>query len=216
MSEADKSSETEQSAPYIVLVEGKNPMKLIQAIFNPPQIKLVDFGSKDNLRTELKNMANEFMRTDAKVKRLGVIRDAEESSSSTRQSIRDAFLATGFLAPDEAMRLSAVNSKGISTAFLILPQGKDSGCLEHGCLDAYQDSANLACVDALINCVEKPKKEPKALDNWLAKAKVHALIAVSKKPEWTLGESGKANLWNRAHPSLGVIGDFLNLLRNGV
>ena len=54
------------------------------------------------------------------------------------------------------------------------------------------------------------------MDNWKAKAMVHALIAVSEKPELTLGESGAARLWDVAHPSLKVVGDFLNMLSTGL
>ena len=53
------------------------------------------------------------------------------------------------------------------------------------------------------------------MENWKAKAMVHALIAVSKTPEWTLGESGEGHLWDVTRPSLKALGDFLNMLSTG-
>ncbi len=211
-----QSYEPSPDKPAVLLIEGKNPLYFIDRVFRPQRTALLDFGSISALQDQLRAImaARDFF---THVKRVGIVRDAEESSQAAAQSIRGALKAAHLPVPAHSGELYAATNGGIATAFLILPDARDSGCFEHAVLDAFPGDRERDCVNALIHCVPKPElAHPGAMDNWEAKAKVHALIATSKKPEMTLGESGQAGLWNASHPSLLVIKTFLDNLVAGL
>ncbi len=202
--------------PVLLFIEGKNPLHFIHRVYRPGPIALLDFGSVSALRDRLTAAcaARNFFQY---VKRVAVIRDAEGGDAMAAQSVKDAFIANGLSSSLDSGKLSSSAHRGISTAFLILPHGRQTGCFEHALLESIPEGDRRRCVETFINCVPQPRKEADwAMDNWKAKAMVHALIAVSEKPELTLGESGAARLWDVAHPSLKALGDFLNMLSTGL
>ena len=204
--------------PVVLLVEGRNPLEFIKRVFKKQldRVEIVDFGSKDNLRPAVA-LVSKTSGFREHVRRLGVIRDAEKNTCAAIQSVQSALREAELPVPDGPARMASASDKMVQTAFLIMPAGEKSGCFEHALLAAFADEESRRCVDAFLKCVPQPAKEEDwALDNWLAKAKVHALIAVSKKPEHTLGESGAANLWDKSKPSLKIVGEFLELIRGGI
>ena len=200
--------------PVVLLVEGRNPLEFIKRVFREQlnRVEIVDYGSKDKLSrgVTLVSKASGFREY---VRRIGVIRDAEADTRTAIQSVQSALQGAKLPVPPRPAEMAADSDKMVQTAFLIMPTGEDSGCFEHALLAAFADAEIRRCADAFLKCVPQPAKAANwALDNWLAKAKVHALIAVSKKPEHTLGESGEAKLWDKSRPSLKVVGEFLDLI----
>jgi hypothetical protein len=78
-------------------------------------------------------------------------------------------------------------------------------------MEARQPDLPLHCAEEYVRCVGVGVRN----ENWQAKVKVHALIAASKNPAWTLSESVVGGLWDFTHPSLRIMKDFMRLLCGG-
>jgi hypothetical protein len=144
----------------------------------------------------------------SRVRAVGFIRDAEDSAAQREAELQAAFEGNGLAVPPHAFALAEGPPV---TGYLVIPHGRSAGCLENAMLDAVRPDVRLDCVRDYLSCVDRPGRN----DNWRAKVQVHALIAAGDSPPMTLGESvQKGQLWDFAHPSLGVVTDFmLNLIR---
>jgi hypothetical protein len=190
-----------------VAVEGQDYFHVIlEQIKNDPElqeIQLWDFTGDDT--GSLPRWLRLFKTLEGfseKVRAIGIIRDAEDDAVAMTQSVATALRNNGFDAPSAPLRIS---SSKPAVGFLLLPHGRNSGCLEHAILEAAGAQLPLRCAEEFLECVDDGQRN----ENWRAKVKVHALIAATKNPACTLGQSAKAALWDFHHPSLSVIKGFL-------
>jgi hypothetical protein len=210
----------------VLIVEGINPYYFILRMFGGAiernRIYLFDGEGRDNLDRALSLIIdtdgfNENIRT------VGLLYDAEADAQQTAHRIREALRRVGLPVPQQPLvpaRPSAGDASGIATAYLILPHGRESGCFEHALLPGYRNSprvdgapATEACVDAALKCAGRPERITESgRDNWVAKAKVHTLIALSERPEATLAESGLCGVWDVSHPSIDPIAQLIESL----
>ncbi len=210
----------------VLIVEGINPFHFILRMFGDAiqrnRIYLFDGGGRDNLDHALSLIID----TDGfneNIRAVGLLYDAEADAQQTAHQIRGALDRVRLPVPQQPLvpaRLSAGDGCGIATAYLILPHGRESGCFEHALLPGYRNSprvggasATEACVDAVLECAGRPATiTENGRDNWVAKARVHTLIALSVQPEATLAESGLCGVWDVSHPSIDPIAQLIELL----
>jgi hypothetical protein len=202
--------------PVVIAVEGLDYFHLLLSqLDGRPEfgaVQLVDcFESTSDLRDSLEVLLKSSAFQRKEVRSLGVIRDAEHDGKATEESLRSSLQAVGMAVPPAPMVVArAVPHVG----YLIIPHDKPSGCLEDACLEASTLAPeHVACTRSFLECVSQhiPQFNP----NWQAKVKVHALIAGSgKNPAMTLGQSGKAGLWDFTRESLKVMLDFIRMLRD--
>ncbi|MCY2951688.1 MAG: hypothetical protein NTU53_06880 [Planctomycetota bacterium] len=197
--------------PVAVAVEGADYFYSLLAQIDGPvefaDVQLWDFaeiGSPERFVQLLKSLAG----FSTKIRAVGLIRDAEESAESKRSELRRAFERNGLAVPSQAGVIAAGPP---ATGFLVMPVGKESGCIEHAFLESGACAASLECAKAFLKCVDRSDRN----DNWRAKVQVHAIIAASDHPSATLGQSVKQKLWNLSHPTLGVMLDFVRRLAWG-
>ena len=200
--------------PVAIAVEGLDYLyTLLSQIKDDPDlqdVQLWDFersGSCDP--SDWLKMFKTLEGFDDRVRAVGIIRDSEGSAANMADSIRFAFERHGLSVPKESM--DVIPGKP-AVGFLLMPHGKDSGCLENAILEAASPDLPMQCVKEYLDCVENGKKSPNP--NWRAKMKVHALIAAGKKPARTLGESVRAGLWDMKHPAMRVMIDFIRKLKD--
>jgi hypothetical protein len=104
---------------------------------------------------------------------------------------------------------------GLKVSYMVVPKSQDTGCIEHDCLLSSTFDANIVgCVNAFHDAVENHSE--KRAPNKSAKLKVHAMIATSKKPDATLGQSVSAGVWNFDKHPLSEIRDFVRNMRNSI
>lgn len=196
--------------PVNVAVEGQDYFHtLLEQIKDDPEfqdIQLWNFAGDDS--GNLARWLDLFRTLEGfaeKVRAIAIIRDAEDNAAAMTRRVVGALKDNGFDAPDDPL---CISSSRPAVGFLLLSHERDSGCLEHAMLEAASSHLPLQCAEDFLKCVDDGQRN----ENWRAKVKVHALIAASKNPAFTLGQSAKAGLWNFDHPSLSVVRDFLKRL----
>ncbi len=144
-----------------------------------------------------------------KIRAIGVIRDAEADAKSAFRSTAQALTDVGLAAPARPIEITTSRP---ATGILVMPDNRSSGCLEHAMIDARQPDLPLDCAEQYLDCIGADDKN----ENWKAKFKVHALIAASKHPAWTLSESVAGGMWDFRHRSLQVMTEFMRRLAHAV
>ena len=197
--------------PIAIAVEGADWFYLLlNQIKNKSEfehIQLFDFAGISQLGSFLS-----LLRRDRKfeqLKALGIMRDAELDREAAVTSLQTTLRHAGFAAPDAPNQISTTPVPAV--AYLVIPHDEPSGCLENAILKAHIDEEISNCVTAFLHCVD-PTSQRTA--NEQAKMKVRAIIAASKVPGMTLGESANVGLWNWNHPSLRIMVDFIRLVRD--
>ncbi len=197
--------------PVAIAVEGSDYFyTLLSRIKDDPAFATVQLWNFSEPPNDTARQWISFLRTlrgyDERVKAIGLIRDAEASAEKSRAELRTAFAGNGLPIPIEPMTVAGGRP---ATGFLVMPHGRETGCLEHAMLEATRPNAPVVCAGEFLSCVNRPVKN----ENWRAKVRVHAMIAAGENPAMTLGQSiSGGELWNFAHPSLAVMSDFIAAL----
>lgn len=152
-----------------LLVEGRTAemffREMISACGLADAVEARTFGdvSKDNLQTYLELCSQKAMFKE-RVKRVGVIRDAEGSAASAAfQSVQATLRGARIPAPST---MSALEGSPLGLAVFILPNCQHTGMLESLCLAAIAESeqaqpdAVLPCVDEFFGCLSDRGKKP--------------------------------------------------------
>ena len=207
-----RSSKSSIEKPVAIAVEGKDYRYMLKSqVDDAPDLQDVELWDFMEIgRGKLSRWLSMFRTLEGfenRVRAIGVIRDAEDNAAGMADSIKSAFGNNGFPIPDGPM---VVTSGRPAVGFLLIPDGADSGCLEHAVLQAASPDLPMQCVEQYLDCVENGSRNPNP--NWRAKMKVHALIAAGKKPARTLSESVRAGLWDTEHAALRVMMDFIRKL----
>ena len=167
-------------------------------------------------RDQLADALGALMRAEHfdRIERLGLIYDAEGDAAAMGQKIQGALRQCGLPVPSNPLKTASSPGKPL-TAYLVVPHGAKTGCIEHLLIGAYHHGqvgvqrAEKYVADAASG---RAASSQWSQENWAAKAKIHSLIAVSQQPEATLGESALAGLWDPDHEVLKPIRDLIELL----
>ena len=197
----------------LLLVEGIEDARFFTAIahrLNRTDLQIVTVGGKDNFRSFL---VSTLMKSDnfSRLRRLGIVRDADNSAQSALQSLHDALGHAQLPAPSQAW--VAEQSGHLTVSLAILPDGSSQGNLEDLCLRSIENSPDSTCVDQYVEC--RVSAGAQIANNRLAKSKVHAFLAVGRDtadPGLRLGEAAEAGVWDWNSPAFQPIIDFLQNL----
>jgi hypothetical protein len=196
------------SSDRLLLVEGKDECvffaKWLPLILTPT-VEIVNIGGR--------NQFNNLFPTITKlpgfrdVKRIGIIRDAEDNSASTYQSIANTALCNQIKPPTSAGTIqdSILPYLGI----WIMPDNQNPGSIENLCWDIIpRTDPRRLCTESFIQCVQNVLTTD-ALPNRLEKAKVQAYLGTLHKPLRELGRAAEADVWDFKHQRLNNLRDFL-------
>ena len=172
------------------------------------QIQVLD--GKDNLREFLETLAGT---TDfGKVKRIGIVRDADESAARAFQSVltslrnvNDVFGSSGaaFPVPDRPGKLAGGRP---SVNVLILPGDGGGGMLETLLCRTFAGAGVDRCIDAFFRCAEQAARRPIPRPD---KARAHAYLATTRDPHHSVGVAAKARCWDLDHGAFDGVRNFL-------
>ncbi|MFL5241496.1 MAG: DUF3226 domain-containing protein [Gemmataceae bacterium] len=193
-------------APRQLLVEGKSPELFIGAMLPSiglSDIQIHDFGGIGDLRTFLKLLKND-PGFGTQVMALGIIRDAEGSSSSAHQSVCSALKAAGL--PEPPKPLFSCGGKPRVSAFFF-PDCASPGMLEDLCLQAVAKDPAINCVDDYFDCL---RKQSVASPTPLAKARLQAFLASRSRPNLQLGQAAAASYFPWQDPAFDLLKHFLH------
>lgn len=204
----------EVKSDVLLLVEGIEDARFFNAILcrllKRTDVQVARVKGKDNFRPFLINLLPKS-KGFSRLRRLGIIRDADCNATSTLQSLRDALTDAKLPAPLQAWKTEHSGQLGVT--FAILPDESSPGNLEDLCLRSITNSPERICVDQYIKCRESAGAQ--IANNRLAKSKVYAYLAVgrdSAAPGLRLGEAADAGVWNWGDPAFQRIVDFLKEL----
>ncbi len=203
----------------LLLVEGNDARNFFEALGQ--HLKLAafdvkDFGGVDELHRYLKTLVRqqEFRK---KVRRLGIVRDAETSDEPAKtagrafQSVQSALENAGLPVPDKPAEFAESRGPDAgrpAVAVLILPDGDRQGTLETLLCETFVGGAVDRCVDDFLRCVEEsdgPSPRP-------AKAKAHAYLATRPHPHVSVGVAAQKGYWDLEHTALEGVRGFLTSL----
>ena len=188
-----------------LLVEGKAQQNFFEALIrhlwlhNAPQIQ--NYGGVDELRGFLKAFANSS--DFASVTRMGIVRDAEDSAESARQSVNDSLRNAGLPAPGDA------EGHAPAVYVLILPDGEGSGMLETLLCQTFANDPVNDCIDEFFDCarahLDVEFRRPE-------KARAQAFLATRPSPGVSVGVAAKKNYWCLDHEAFSGVRAFLTEL----
>ncbi len=158
----------------------------------------------------------------AKLRRLGIVRDADRHPTGAFQSVQTALSAAGLPSPTQPWEFFRKDILTVSIA--ILPDGKSEGNLEELCLRSIQDQPEMSCIEQYIGCMADAGGA--IAENRLAIAKVCAYLAVGpfsqqthkarpsirqrREPGLRLGESAENGMWDWNSRGFAQVVDYLN------
>jgi hypothetical protein len=169
LSPEQESLERAISTPGQLLVEGRVPemffREMIAACGLADAIEARTFGdlSKNNLQTYLELLTQKATFKE-RVKRVGIIRDAEGSNATAAfQSVQAALQGAKLPIP---AAMNNLERSPLAIGVFILPNCGDAGMLESLCLAAIAEVEKsktdgvLPCVDEFFACLDKRSKKP--------------------------------------------------------
>ncbi len=147
-----------------LLVEGRVPemffREMVSACGLAEGVEVRTFGdiSKDNLQTYLELLTQKAVYKE-RVKRIGIIRDAEGSTASAAfQSVQAALHDAQLHVPGA---MNTLQGSPFAVGVFILPNCQDAGMLESLCMAAVAEMQNaqpdgvLPCVDEFFACLDR-------------------------------------------------------------
>lgn len=213
----------------VLLVEGIDDARFFEAFLKwlgkDDAIQIAQVGGKNKfgrfLTGTLKRAENFY-----RLRRLGLIRDADESAQSAFNGLRGALTGADLPAPAQAWEIRQDGELHVGVA--ILPDMDSCWNLEALCLRSLEGEEP-SCIDAYIDCVTHTG--PPIANEQLAKARLYTYLAagpVPKKgsdqtgelsarenPGLRLGESAEAGVWDWDSPAFEQIKNWLYNLADG-
>lgn len=211
-SDEDCREKLKPTSPFVLFVEGDDEAGLfskLMRIENIQDFQIVKANGKGNIENSLANFRRES--DFSIVRRLGIVRDADQhGASSAFQSISSILQKEGLPCPRSQREIGKSAELWVGT--YIMPDNQSSGMLEDLCLQSVQGSVVSTCVDSFIECIvprltpdEQAKFNP-------AKAKVQAYLSTRVPLQNSIGRAAQSRHWDFSHPCFDGIKLFLKEL----
>ena len=149
------------------------------------------------------------------VKRVGIVRDADDSASRAFQSVQTSLrnanqailkgMHAEFPVPD---RPEECSGDGLSLSVLILPGGGDDGMLETLLCKTFAGTDVECCINEFLRCAEKLGSPIRRRD----KSRAHAWLATQQDPHVSVGYAASKGYWKFDHEALAGVRRFLMAL----
>lgn len=196
----------EINSPIQILVEGNDGRNFFEAFrrhlaISECDMQIHNYRSVTNLRNFLGvlTVASGF----SKVRRMGVIRDAEESADRAFQSVRSALGNVDLPVP---ARMGILSPEGNPhTNVLILPE-RGPGMLETVLNQSFAGTPVDVCIDGFFECIESTNG---GAIHRPGKARANAYLSSTPEPQVSVGVAAKKGYWNLDHETFRPIRDFM-------
>ena len=189
-----------------LLVEGNDDRNFFEAMAGQlglRDVQVQDFGGVNGLRGFLAGFVN--MPGFARVRRLGIVRDAEKSATSAFQSVQSSLTNAGLPVAERPLQETAGNP---TVSVLMLPDGSSPGLLETLLCRTFAATPVDRCIDDMLGCIRIAGVETKRPE----KARAHLWLATRPDPHLSVGVAAKRGYWDLDHPALADVRAFLAAL----
>ena len=173
----DKSNKTIVHAK-LLLVEGEDEVNFFRAWFTElliQDVQVLEYSGKTRLAEFLLDLTG--LPGFSKVQRIAITRDADDSASSAKDSLRAMIEG----APDE-IRQRAIDS-------FVLPNDQSPGALEALWLASLDADPMAECVNGFFRCIEEKGWHPSQVWAKNDKARAQVWIATKDTPNERLGHA---------------------------
>lgn len=197
-----------------ILVEGGDDSYFIKAMIEhmrrvdsreAADVRIVNLRGRDNLKLFLAALS--AMDGFENIRRIGVIRDADDSEERAFQSVQTALKNAGLPVPNAPNNPAEAESRPDVTA-LILPGGGRKGELETLLCESFTDDPVNKCVDEFFECVKQLNRAVEQPE----KARVRAYIAAQTDPNVAAGGAAERGYWNFEHAAFEPLRRFISLV----
>lgn len=190
----------------LLLVEGNDYRNFFEAFkehIGIPQMQIMNFGSV----TQLSNFLSALVKSQqfARVRRLGIARDAEHSARSAFQSVCSSLGKANLVLPDTA----GIVADGCPSVSVLVVPDDGAGMLETVLAGSFAGTPEDDCIDRFFECVypngRKMQRRPE-------KARTTAYLATTPHPHVSVGVAAKKRIWDFDHDAFRKIREFLSRL----
>ncbi len=213
--------------PAMLLVEGMDEFALLCPFLEHMGVTSIDIRLYDgtaNLGRRLKSLkiTSDF----AKLRALGVLRDADENAASALQSVQGALERADLAYPEAAGDFAEGKP---SVGVLVVPGAGNPGSLETLCWPSKAGLARVGndneedttrqdlvpacdvanCVGSYIKCLQDREVR---LHRNVDKVRVHTYLAAHRQPGMKIGEAAAAGCWDFTHDAWGYLRKFIQTM----
>ena len=197
--------QTRIEKPIQLLVEGKDQLNFFEAFIRRAELQndmqVRDFGGVDQLRSFL--LAIVDSPGFETVVSVGIVRDAEDSAESARQSVNDSLRNAGLPVPEDAEG----HDDGPLVQVLVLPgEGSEAGMLETLLCRSVSDNPVNECIDDFFDCIDAL---PGVDIRRPHKARAQAYLATRPEPHVSVGVAALKGYWPLDHDAFAEVRKFL-------
>lgn len=187
-----------------LLVEGRDSAGFFKALIRHLEItnvQIQDFGGVMDLRGFLRAFVNgpDFSRVNS----IGIVRDAESSSTGAFESVQGSLNRVELPVPQAAGQLVGDRP---AVAVMILPGANRTGMLETLLNETIRGDKVQTCIDTFFRCVEEQSGKPTHRPH---KARAQAYLATKRDPHLSVGDAALRRYWNLNHQALEPLRAFL-------
>jgi len=194
--------------PSLLIVEGKDEQNFFAKLAETLHVEnlqiLANYG-KSGIRARLKALTK-APGFKSEVKKIGVVRDADDDYAGAFQSVRDALLSAALPAPTLPMVLAGRDPE---TCIMILPGNTRNGMLEDICLSSVQNAPVMQCVESYFECIRTtcPELRPNG-----PKARLQAFLSSQRETVYHLGEAAAKGYFPFDNPAFDEVKQLIKLL----
>jgi hypothetical protein len=184
----------------LLIGEGREEVSFLKALLaylNVPGAQIEDYEGKSALGRFLKALKNRpgF----AAVKKLGIIRDADDDPAASARSVDGAIAQAAF-------------EPNLTVTRMIIPSATEKGALENLCLRTIAGKPIEACIEEFFACATRATTIQHTSTTAKAKARIHAWLSAQREPDLRLGHAAKKGLIDWSSPVFGELKEFLREL----
>jgi len=191
----------------IIIVEGNDDEEFIRKFLEYEEIEdfqVINLGGEKKIKSTFPLI---FTRPNFdKIKKLGIIRDANSDSRAKFQSCKHHIENNNLVAPNSINSFS--NADPSVGVFIITKPNSNKGMLEDLCLETVKGTEQMNCVEIFFNCVEHLPDKPINL----AKSKCQAFRASLPISYPHVGIAAKNGVFPFDHLALDNLRVFLHNL----
>lgn len=179
------------TSSHVLLVEGMDEVNffgmLLRSIMPVSHIDIRQVGGKDQFKNKLSTLTKS---TDwRKVRKVAIIRDADDDFARSYQSIIDSLKSAGLSAPLHTGEFTAVEPQ---VGLFLMPNNANSGALEDLCLQSISSKPVFKCVADFTACLSRIKSHPRNR----SKSQVLTYLSAMPEPCPNLGIAALKGYWD--------------------
>ena len=165
-------------------------------------VQIQNFGGTQDLRKFLR-VFKRHPKFDEKVRRIGVIRDAETNFYAAFSSVQSSFVDAELPVPESH---GTFTKSPLSVGVMILPGESQNGMLETLLCKTISDCKINACIDKFFECI---KSEAGVYVKRTEKARARVFITTKPEPHVSVGVAAKKGYWDLNHDEFTGVRNFL-------